>query len=246
MSKQIAKVGLSLTLGSLLKYMSMYSDMTFSCLASMQSYIDAKNYWDGIDANIEGMLGGFGSLTDIDAATNKQFISTEVEKGLIKTKKCCDCGAGIGRVTSSFLIHYFERVDLVEQTEKFLSQARLDFEQKGLLNRIEFIPKGLQNFSPKDYDLIWCQWVLSQLNDQDLIDFLVRCKKAIQNNGGYIGIKENVSPAGVLFDSADSSCTRSDNLFKEIFQTAGLEIVKEKKQLGFPKGIYEVKMYLLK
>jgi hypothetical protein len=37
---------------------------------------------------------------------------------------------------------------------------------------------GLQDFSPepKTYDLIWCQWVLGHLTDEDLIDFLKSCK----------------------------------------------------------------------
>jgi protein N-terminal methyltransferase len=82
------------------------------------------------------------------------------------------------------------------------------------------------------------------LTDKDLIDFLIRCKKSLK--GGYIGVKENVSPAGILFDEQDSSCTRSDSIFKEIFEVAGLELIKEQKQLGFPTGLYEVKLYLLK
>jgi protein N-terminal methyltransferase len=53
------------------------------------SYTDAKKYWDQVDANIEGMLGGYGSLTAIDAATNKRFIKEFVDKGLLKTNYCC-------------------------------------------------------------------------------------------------------------------------------------------------------------
>jgi protein N-terminal methyltransferase len=58
-------------------------------------------------------------------------------------------------------------------------------------------------------------------------------------------VKENVSAAGIQFDEQDSSCTRSDSLFKEIFEAAGLVLIKEQKQIGFPAGLYEVKLYLL-
>ena len=112
-------------------------------------YTHAKQYWDNIDSNIEGMLGGFGSLTTIDARTNKEFIREYVQDGCLKTARCCDCGAGIGRVTSSFLIHCFQNVDLVEQTEKFLDQAKIDFDSLGYGSRVSFIPLGLQNFYPK-------------------------------------------------------------------------------------------------
>jgi protein N-terminal methyltransferase len=208
-------------------------------------YEKAQEYWKQVDSNIEGMLGGYGTLTDIDAQGSKRFIADFVDKGLLKTNRACDCGAGIGRVTQTFLIHYYQHVDLVELTEKFLEQAKVEFEILGYHERITCIPSGLQDFHPEKgkYDLIWCQWVLSQLTDRDLVEFLIRCKESL--HGGYIGIKENVAPAGILYDDQDSSCTRSDYLWKMVFEAAGLTIFKEQVQIGFPKTIYEVKMYLL-
>jgi hypothetical protein len=38
---------------------------------------------------------------------------------------------------------------MVEQTEKFLEQARIEFEQRRLNTRISYIPKGLQDFVPQ-------------------------------------------------------------------------------------------------
>lgn len=205
-------------------------------------YSDAKKYWDSVDSNIQGMLGGYGSLTDTDAIGNTQFIKSFP----MKLSRACDCGAGIGRVSRTFLLKHFERVDLVEQTEKFLEQARSEFKELGLAHRCEFIPIGLQDFNPQkgEYDLIWCQWVLSHLTDKDLVEFLKRCKNSM--DGGYIGIKENVCRAGIEYDSQDSSCTRSDYLWKQLFDEAGLSLLKEQVQESFPDNIYPVKMYMLK
>ena len=43
-------------------------------------------------------------------------------------------------------------------------------------------PCGLQDFTPVAgrYDIIWCQWVLSHLTDDDLICFLRRCVKGLK------------------------------------------------------------------
>ena len=73
-----------------------------------------------------------------------------------------------------------------------------------------FICKGLQEFTPeeKKYDLIWCQWVLSHLTDDDLIQFLKRCKIGLKSNKSIIGIKENINAIGYCFDKNDSSVTR--------------------------------------
>lgn len=209
-------------------------------------YSDAKNYWDNVDSNIDGMLGGYGRLTDIDAQNSTRFIEEHIKSNKLKTNRAADCGAGIGRVTRNFLLNHFKNVTLVEQTEKFLETAKNEFGQEGLSDRLDFIPIGLQDFYPKkgEYDLIWIQWVLTHLTDDDLVSFIKRSKESL--DGGYIGIKENICHAGTEYDDEDSSCTRSDYVFKELFERAGATVVKESLQTGFPSTLYKVKLYLLK
>ena len=159
----------------------------------------------------------------------------------------CDCGAGIGRVTKGLLVKLFDKVDLVESNPKFIQEAKSNY-LSDLSDNIElYIQVGLEDFNPlpSRYNLIWCQWVLGHLKDSDLILFLKRCKNRLIQ-GGMIGIKENVTRVGTEVDPIDSSVTRSDIILKEIFIKAGLEIVKEQVQVGFPKELYSVKMYLLK
>lgn len=43
--------------------------------------------------------------------------------------RALDCGAGIGRVTSTVLLPLFDRVDLVEPVQKFVDMARADAEK---------------------------------------------------------------------------------------------------------------------
>ena len=204
-------------------------------------YDDAQAYWSSIQGNgfhlatDQGMLGGYEYLSPIDAASSLQFLSD------VQGQVCCDCGAGIGRVTETVLQKKFKQVDLVEQEIKFLDAAR----QK-LKGPFQFIHSGLQDFQPeKDrYDLIWCQWVLGHLTDQDFVAFFQRCKEAIKENG-VIGVKENCSRSGVIFDEQDSSCTRPCELLLQLFDQAGLKVVKQEDQLGFPASLFPVKMFLL-
>jgi 2-polyprenyl-3-methyl-5-hydroxy-6-metoxy-1,4-benzoquinol methylase len=40
------------------------------------------------------------------------------------------------------------------------------------------------------YDVIWIQWVVGHLTDDDFVDFFLRCRKGLKP-GGVIVLKEN-------------------------------------------------------
>lgn len=213
-------------------------------------YNDGAMYWSSVDPSVDGMLGGFGNISNIDIEGSAKFL-----KGIFKLEKApgkeraLDCGAGIGRITKYLLKRHFKCVDLVEQNEIFLEKA---VEYLGKEERPEdkskFFCCGLQNFLPENqnYDVIWCQWVLGQLTDTHLIDFFKRCTSGLKPNGVII-VKENITSSGkVEMDDIDSSVTRTDSRFHYVFQTANLEIIRELPQKKFPQELYNVKMYALK
>ncbi|CAG8481368.1 7800_t:CDS:10 [Ambispora leptoticha] len=217
-------------------------------------------FWSEKPANIDGMLGGFGSISNLDIKTSELFLSeyTRGKRGTrnmlrvpprIVTKYACDCGAGIGRITKNLLTKMFDRVDLVEQTPKFIQHAQNEhLRQEVAAGKIgEFYCVGLQEFSPDPgrYDLIWCQWVLEHLTDDDLVAFFVRSKKGLRPDSGIICVKENVNVLGYTFDEEVCSVVRSDQIFKDIFHKAGLKVLKESTQHGFPKDLFPVKIYAL-
>ena len=74
---------------------------------------------------------------------------------------------------------------------------------------------GLQEFEfEHKYDVIWVQWVLCYLTDDDLIKFLHKCKANLVNQqSGMVFIKENVHDHGFYVDKDDNSVVRSDKLF---------------------------------
>lgn len=140
----------------------------------------------------------------------------------------------------------FETVDMVELNQSFLDSAR-EFigEHSSRVDRL--ICLGLQDFTPDEgrYDVIWVQWVLGHLTDDDLVNFFKRCKKGLAPDG-IIVVKENVSGSNITeFDDVDSSYTRSKDSFMRAMLNAGLKIIKEERQKGFPKGLYSVYMFAL-
>ena len=208
-------------------------------------YAQAQDYWNKIPPTIDGVLGGFGSISDIDSMGSLEFLKSYMQTQTIQRKRACDCGAGIGRVSKGFLLKCFQSVDIVEQNPAFVDESRHYLNGESV---DKFITMGLQDFNPESnrYDLIWCQWVLGHLKDEDFIEFFKRCKVAISENNGLLGVKENITKEGIDIDDVDSSMTRSDVILKDLFKRAGLTIVKEAKQTGFPSSLYSVKMYLLK
>jgi len=198
------------------------------------------------------MLGGLPEVHNADISASKKFLAPFLKSSVLgrlklNTARALDCGAGIGRITKHFLSLYFDKVDLVEPVQKFITAAKTDilkheYEQEV----VQFYCCGLQDMiiEPLLYDLIWCQWSLCYLTDNDLVNFFSKCGANLKD-GGLICIKENISRTEAMIDEDDSSVTRSDQQFKEIFSQSNLTLLKERKQDGFPKGLYPVKMYAL-
>ena len=135
---------------------------------------------------------------------------------------------------------------MVELNQTFLDKAPKFLGESA--SRVEhYICSGLQDFTPDEgrYNVIWIQWVLGHLTDDDLVAFFKRCKKGLCENG-IIGVKENIAAADAAdFDEADSSYTRSRESLLKIFSRAGLAVLNEEKQKNFPKELYDVRMFAL-
>ncbi len=211
-------------------------------------YTKAGLYWDNVDATIDGVLGGFGHLTDVDLKDSHKFFQLQPSLADRKPRAgtlACDCGAGIGRVAKGLLLDYCEKVDIVEQCKKYTDAS---WKYVGKDHIREVLTIGLQDFKPKPntYDLIWIQWVIGHLPDEPLVAFLRRCVAALKP-GGLLGMKENNCSAKrkTVYDEEDSSITRSDEEFRRLFTQAGLTVAHDALQTDFPQGMYDIRMYWL-
>lgn len=112
---------------------------------------------------------------------------------------------------------------------------------------------GYEGPTESTFDVIWCQWCLGHLSDEELVAFFKRAQTALRSQkDGLIVVKENLCSDGpnksprTVFDEQDSSLTRSDAAWLKRFEEAGLKLVHQQIQEGFPEGLYEVKMYALR
>ncbi|KAJ6632763.1 Alpha N-terminal protein methyltransferase 1 [Pseudolycoriella hygida] len=210
-------------------------------------YKDAQQYWQTVPATVDGMLGGFSNINFTDIRGSQDFLK-EIFKMKPSPNKniALDCGAGIGRVSKHLLIPIFNTVDIVEQDEHFANSVKEYVGNSAKLGTI--FNEGLQEFHPKSarYDVIWCQWVLGHLTNDDFVEFFERCGKALSKHGIII-VKENVtSTENVDIDDVDSSVTRPLGMMKALLAQSGLRIVKMVRQHNFPSGIFPVYMFALR
>ncbi|KAI1452254.1 alpha-N-methyltransferase NTM1 [Annulohypoxylon moriforme] len=219
---------------------------------SLISADDGRRYWSGIDADVNGMLGGYPGVSRVDLRTSGSFLAKlglGRTKGEKNVKRAVEGGAGIGRITQGLLLEVAETVDVVEPIAKFTAAL----EGQPGVGRIYNV--GLEEWRPEEgavYDLVWNQWCVGHLTDLQLGAYLRRCGAALSvgedgKTKGVIVVKENLSTAGQdIFDEVDSSVTRQDETFRRIFEEAGLQIVRTELQHGFPDDLYPVRMYALR
>lgn len=112
-------------------------------------------------------------------------------------------------MTSNLLLPLFDKVDMVEQCSSFVEEAKKGTPFNPFMvvagNKLfllftgitsskmgHFYCSGLQDFVFEEkYDVIWIQWVIGHLHDNDLLVFLHKCKQALTPNG-LLCIKDNV------------------------------------------------------
>lgn len=241
--------------------MDISSDPSASAPDASISPTAALTYWSSVPADNQGMLGGYASISRIDLQSSANFIAKLKKRSHLPLKKkfarVVDCGAGIGRITSGLLVNVAEVVDVVEPVGKFTREIMEGkvcggLREEGRIGTVWTV--GLEGWDPVaagvEYDVIWNQWCLGQLKDEQLVGYLKRCTGALAE-GGWIIVKENLTTSGDeadVFDETDSSVTRSDGKFRVLFERAGLKIVATELQRGFPKdlGLFPVRTYALR
>jgi protein N-terminal methyltransferase len=237
----------------------MDSQETDSPTPSVDAAIDhnaAIDYWSNTTADVEGVLGGYPLVSRADLQGSANFLAklrrkSELYPSSRRLDRVVDCGAGIGRVTLGFLGKVADKVDIVEPVVNFTDVISngddfYELRETGIIGDIYNV--GLQDWTPTvSYDMVWNQWCVGQLTDAQLVAYLLRIKDKV-NPGGWIVVKENLSsrPDGMdIFDSTDSSVTRTDAKFRQIFEQAGLQIIATELQRGLPIHLFKVRSYAL-
>ncbi|DBA70624.1 hypothetical protein WJX79_002756 [Trebouxia sp. C0005] len=219
-------------------------------------YNRAVAYWDSQEASVNGVLGGYGHVSDDDITESRKFLF----KALGKTGQgvlggcAADCGAGVGRVSQNLLLHHFQEVDVVEPSHHYIESARKALSGSSAQSwpsqhkAVNFYKVGLENWTPHSerYDVIWIQWALLYLTDDDAVAFFDRCKAGLKR-GGVIVVKENICKhTEFVVDKEDSSLTRSNKYMLQLFAKSKMLVMYNVLQRNFPKELFPVRMYAIK
>jgi protein N-terminal methyltransferase len=112
----------------------------------------------------------------------------------------------------------------------------------------------LREFAPPpgSYDLVWAQWVLGHLTDNDVVSLLGRCRASLRPNGAVV-VKDNVAlPSDCdqlggkyLLDLDNAAVIRTHAHLRSLFKLAGLKMVRSELQGNFPEDLHPVRHYWL-
>ena len=209
-------------------------------------YAKGASFWEVQEASLAGVLGGFAGLNEPDLFDSRRFLQRLRAMPDPPPGACAlDCSAGIGRVTAGLLQDFFRCVDLAEPNERLLQIARCEVRSEGA-GRFMACPLQKLRPEPSRYDVIWIQWGLGYLPDDDLRMFLKRCKAALGERGA-ICVKENVARNGEwLVDDVEGCITRTDARYRSLFAQSGLRIIHESEQTQWPEDVLPVRMYALR
>lgn len=213
-------------------------------------YVTSRFYWSTQEPTIESMINGPENASSPDLKFTFNVLSLLKFEEKIKGGRVADCGGGIGRVAFQVLLHFFDRIDVIDPIPHFL------FKSKEIIEKdvpIETIRCGLEEWTPTNtYDAFWCQWSLCQLTDADLISFLKKCKESSTDKALFL-IKENV--AGHDFDvaksqyeysSEKSAIYRTYKHWLDIFAQCGLVLMEYRIQPDWPDNMLTVVLFVLR
>ena len=216
-------------------------------------YEGGSKYWEQQTVgDNNGVLGGFADVHVQDTRDSLKFARKlplrprgEADAdggggggGGDRPTRALDVAAGIGRVSGATLLTLCDRVDVQDGCGPFIDQARKDLAWAG--PRVErFITETMQEFHPEGgrYDLVWIQWCIGSLTDDDLVEFLKRIRASLAD-GGVIVIKDNVvdtkdfdpgelEAGAYLVDYDDNSVIRKRPLLRAIFERCALKVIAD-------------------
>ncbi|KAH0570361.1 putative S-adenosylmethionine-dependent methyltransferase [Spironucleus salmonicida] len=201
---------------------------------SQQYYNISKNHYQcNVSPTIDGMLGGLSYVHEPETQWSVKYLKNILQHYDIVANLCLDVGAGIGRVTEHVLSKIFISVDTVENNQQYSVIQKC--------TRQKYIQEAQLFLIDQTYDLIWIQWVIGHLTDQDLLQMFKNFAKMTK----YIVIKDNLCTQGFMFDSTDANILRNFHLFEDIVKQAGFIIKESEIPDTWPKNLYPIQAILL-
>ena len=180
-------------------------------------------------ASLEGaMIGDEASEEDVQHSLD--FLCKALEGKAQKPRSALDCGAGLGRVTKAVLLPSVSgKVTLVDQSDRWLQTARKYLAEEA--DRCHFVHCRLEKYTPcSSFDLIWIQWTLQYLIDEDVVCLLRNVAAGLTEDGVIVLKENNVSQDWISFHMDTPAkegrfdMTRSPRHLSILIELAGLVV----------------------
>lgn len=212
-------------------------------------YDKIKNHWSSQPSSVESVLNGFGELNKPDIEFSNKLLERLINSNMINTEKVLDCAAGVGRVSEYVLVNHFKQVDMFEQEEKFVNEAKQKFKNNSRVCSITCSSIQDYNFNNVKYDLIWMQWCLENISDSDLVIFMKKSYKAL-NEKGLIIVKENClnKTAKEKYHYTEDTLAKERRLstYIKLFNKSGFKIIEKGINDNWPSEFYPLHYFILK
>jgi len=213
-------------------------------------YTGCHDWYDNhCSPTIEGMLGGLTFVHGQETAWTQAYLRGLSARGLVHIgtgSEALDCGAGIGRVAHYALKPMIEFVDILDGTEAYVKASEENFARNSIRNRF-FQP--LEYFDPSllgdlRYDLIWAQWLIGHLADDDVVSLLQKLTLLLKP-GGKIILKDNCLSEGFMFDRQDTNLLRNASWITSLIERAGLQVLESTTPANWPPTLYPIRAILI-
>ena len=213
-------------------------------------YVESRFYWSIQEPTIESMINGPENSSTPDLKFSYTVLSLLKFEEKINGGRVADCGGGIGRVAYQVLSHFYDKIDIIDPIPHFLFKAQETIEKD---SNIETDQVGLEEWNPHNtYDAFWCQWVLCQLTDEHLVEFLKKCKENSTDSALFF-VKENVAghdfqaqKSQYEYNSEKNAIYRTFNHWVELFNSAGLILSEYRVQPDWPDNMLSVVLFVLR
>ena len=225
-------------------------------------YARSTAHWAAVAADVSGMLGGLAELHAPDVRASLAFIDElraggggegGAGGGARRRRRCARRAsrstAGRGSAASrARCSSSASRPSSSSSRTPRSSRRRAARCRRRALAACHTV--ALQAFAPpagRAYAVVWVQWTLNYLTDDDVAAFLRRAAAALEP-GGAVVVKESVAREGRGFyaDASEASITRTDAHFREIFERAGLAVAAAAPQPELPQAVFPVTMWALR
>jgi len=179
-------------------------------------------------------------------------LARTIQNKKLVTKRAIDAGAGVGRVTKLVLLKRYDTVRLVEADPNWSRRSQVYLGRKRSKG-CTFVCSRLEDIQPQTViawgepaDVVWLQWTLQYLTDQDAIRTLKSLASSLVIGTGVLIVKENrpYAPARLDRFSMDTpdgpneryDLTRTDMHHRLLFQKAGL--IVDLNEMGVETNTY--------